>query len=463
MAEPAGILAEIAASKRAELAARFAGVTLDALKARAEPTKRGLAAALARPGACFILEIKKASPSAGAIRTGADPAAIARGYAGVADALSVLTDAGYFGGSQSDLTAARGAFDGPILAKDFFLDPRQVVEARIAGADAVLVMLSLVDDANARDLIAEARSLGMDALVEVHDEQEMQRALGLDAPLIGINNRDFKDLSIDLATTERLAPLARDRILVSESGISSRSDIDHLANRVDAFLIGSSLMKAPDPAQAARALLFGRVKLCGLTRHEDLAAAAAAAFAGFVFVPGTPRHVSAEQAAPLAGMARRAGVLPVGVFRNAPPAVVGDVATLLNLHAVQLHGGEDGDYVRRLRRQLPRECEIWTALSVGRDALRSRGGDRLLFDNGKGGTGRSFDWQAIKGHPELSRAIVAGGIGPENARVAAMLGACAIDCGSTVEATPGTKSPDKVRALFDALRPPSRLSDRQCA
>ena len=463
MVEPVGILAEIAASKRAELAARFDGVTLDALKARAEPTKRSLAAALAKPSARFILEIKKASPSAGAIRANADPAAIARGYAGVADALSVLTDATYFGGGLPDVTAARGAFDGPILAKDFFLDPRQVAEARIAGADAVLVMLSLVDDVTARDLIAEARGLGMDALVEVHDEQEMQRALALEAPLIGINNRDFRDLSIDLATTERLAPMARGRVLVSESGISTRGDIDRLANRVDAFLIGSSLMQAPDPAQAARALLFGRVKLCGLTRPEDVAAAAPAAFAGFVFVPGTPRHVSAELAAPLAGMARQAGVLPVGVFRSAPANVVGDVAILLNLHAVQLHGGEDADYVRRLRRQLPRECEIWTALSVGRDALRPRGGDRLLFDNGNGGTGRSFDWQAIKGHPELSRAIVAGGIGPENARSAAMLGAYAIDCGSAVEAAPGQKSPEKIVALFDALRPTSRLSDRLCA
>ncbi|QIL03138.1 bifunctional indole-3-glycerol-phosphate synthase TrpC/phosphoribosylanthranilate isomerase TrpF [Sphingomonas sinipercae] len=463
MAEPTGILAEIAATKRRELAARFDGVALDALRTRAQSTERSLTAALARPGARFILEIKKASPSAGAIRAGADPAAIARGYAGVADALSVLIDATYFGGALADLTAARGGFGGPILAKDFFLDPRQVVEARIAGADAVLVMLSLVDDPTARNLIAEARALGMDALVEVHDEQEMQRALALDAPLIGINNRDFKDLSIDLSTTERLAPLARGRTLVSESGISSRSDIDRLASRVDAFLIGSSLMQAPDPAQAARALLFGRVKLCGLTRREDISAGAAAAFAGFVLVPGTPRHIGVEQAAPLAGMARQAGIRPVGVFRNASHGIVGDVATLLNLHAVQLHGGEDGDYVRGLRRQLPRECEIWTALSVGRDPLRSRGGDRLLFDNGDGGTGRSFDWTAIKGHPELPSSIVAGGIGAENARSAAMLGGYAMDCGSAVEAAPGKKSAEKIGVLFDALRPRSRMVDEQCA
>jgi indole-3-glycerol phosphate synthase/phosphoribosylanthranilate isomerase len=160
-----GILGEIAAAKREELARRFDGVSLDALRAEAEPTRRSLAQVLAKAGARFILEIKKASPSDGAIRPGADPAALARGYAGVADALSVLCDRAYFGGSLEDLAAARGEFEGPILAKDFFIDPRQVPEARIAGADAVLVMLSLLHDHTAREIVAEARRFGMDALV----------------------------------------------------------------------------------------------------------------------------------------------------------------------------------------------------------------------------------------------------------------------------------------------------------
>jgi len=258
-----GILGRIAAAKREDLARRFDGVSLDALRA-ARPTERSLTAALARRGARFILEIKKASPSAGSIRAGADPARLARGYSGVADALSVLCDREYFGGSLADLTAARTEFDGPILAKDFFIDLRQVAEARLAGADAVLVMLSLLDDGAAREMIAEARRLGMDALVEVHDEAEMQRALALGAPLIGINNRDLSDLSIDLATTERLARCAPDRLVVSESGIASRSDVERLSPLVDGFLVGSSLMQATDPAQAARELIFGRTKLCGL-------------------------------------------------------------------------------------------------------------------------------------------------------------------------------------------------------
>lgn len=463
MAEPVGVLREIAEVKRVELEARFDGVSLDALRANARPTSRSLEAAVGRQGSRFILEIKKASPSEGAICAEADPATLSRGYAGVADALSVLCDQAYFGGSLRDLAAARQEFDGPILAKDFFIDPRQVAEARIAGADAILVMLSLLDDSAALAMIEEARRFGMDALVEVHDETEMRRAIALGAPIIGINNRDLRDLTIDLSTTERLAVLAGDRLLVSESGISTRSDIDRLAPSVDGFLIGSSLMRSADPAQAARKLIFGRTKLCGLNCGGDLNAARPAAFAGFVLVTGSPRHVTVDEAAPLAGFARRFGMRPVGIFRDAALSEVADMATLLNLHAVQLHGDEDADYVRSLRRELPPACEIWTAVSVGRQALASRGGDRLVFDNDNGGSGRSFDWALVKRHAELGSAIVAGGIGADNASAARSLGAYAIDIGSSVDTRPGEKSPDKIAALFDALRPPSRHRLRACA
>ena len=463
MVERAGILAEIAAAKQEELAQRFDRVSIDALRAMARPTELSLLSALAPDGARFILEIKRASPSAGMIRRTADPATIARGYAGVADALSVLCDRAYFGGSLDDLSAARRHFEGPILAKDFFIDPRQVVEARVAGADAVLVMLSLLDDAAAREIICEARRFGMDALVEVHEESEMRRALALGAPLIGINNRDLRDFSIDLGTTERLARLAPDRILVSESGITRRTDVERLSPLVDGFLIGSSLMGAAEPAQSARELIAGRVKLCGLNCGADIRAARPAAFAGFVFVPGSPRHVTAQEAAPLAGIARTSGMLPVGVFRDAPLRTLSDIATLMNLHAVQLHGHETQEYVRALRRELPGSCEIWTAVSVGREPLTGRGGDRLVFDNANGGSGRSFDWRLIERHPELRRAIVAGGVGPHNARAAQALGAYAIDVGSVLDDRPGRKSPEKITALFEALRPQSRQRLAECA
>lgn len=463
MAEPRGVLGRIAAAKKHELTQRFAHVSLDSLRERAPRTDKSLRRVLAKPGARFILEIKKASPSRGLIRPGADPAHIARLYSGVADGLSVLCDGSFFGGSLDDLRAARREFDGPILAKDFFLDVRQVVEARLAGADAVLVMLSLLKDDRAREIIAEAERLGMDALVEVHDEEEMRRALALGCPVIGINNRDLRDLSIDLSTTERLAVLAGDRLLVSESGIETRSDVERLADFADGFLIGSSLMSAEDPAQAARKLIFGRTKICGLNCGADVSAARPAAFAGFVLVPGSPRHVTQDEAVPLAGIARASGILAVGVFRDASVERVANAARALDLHAVQLHGREDADYLQSLRRVLPPTCEIWTALSVGRDPLVNRGADRLLFDRGNGGTGLTFDWSLVRTHADLPSAIIAGGIRPDNARSAQGLGAYAIDVGSSLDATPGRKSPEKIAALFDVLRHKSRGSLCPCA
>jgi indole-3-glycerol phosphate synthase/phosphoribosylanthranilate isomerase len=170
-----------------EVAARVAGVDL----AAARPTTRSLASAMARPGARFIFEYKRRSPSEGMLSDTLSPAAVARAYTGVADAMSVLTDYRFFGGSLADLAAARAAIDGHILAKDFIVDPRQVAEARVAGADAVLVILAVLDDAEAQGVMDAAMRLGMDVLVEVHDEAEMRRAVALDAPLIGVNNRDL--------------------------------------------------------------------------------------------------------------------------------------------------------------------------------------------------------------------------------------------------------------------------------
>jgi indole-3-glycerol phosphate synthase / phosphoribosylanthranilate isomerase len=454
------ILDRIATAKRAELRERYDGVSLDALRARATRTERSLVGALGQPGARFILEIKKASPSSGPIRPNADAAKLARGYAGVADALSVLCDGPFFGGSLADLAAARGEFDGPILAKDFFIDPRQVVEARLAGADAVLVMLSLFADEPARAMIAEAARLGMDALVEVHDEAEMQRAVALGAALVGINNRDLRDLSIDLATTERLARLAAGRILVSESGIESRADVERLAPEVDGFLVGSTLMRAPSPAEAARALIFGRTKLCGLNRADDFEAASRATHVGLIMVPESPRAVTLGQALRLAPLHPAL----VGVFRNASVETVSEAAMMVGLAAVQLHGAEDAAYVRKLARRLPDTCEIWKAVEVGRAAPeRFDAADRLLFDSGAGGTGRTFDWTLLRDHPALGQGIIAGGIGPHNAREARRLGAFAIDVGSGLDARPGRKSAEKIAALFEGLRSPSRDRLTACA
>jgi indole-3-glycerol phosphate synthase/phosphoribosylanthranilate isomerase len=242
-------------------------------------------------------------------------------------------------------------------------------------------------------------------------------------------------------------------LVIAESGIANHADVERLAPIADAFLVGSSLMASADVAGAARALVHGPVKLCGLTRIQDveLAALAGATHAGFIFVSGTPRAVTAATASELAAVARAAGLRTVGVFRDLPPTQVAATAAAVGLDIVQLHGDED---VGAMRACLPANIELWEATADGAPA---RGGaDRILFDRGAGGTGESFDWRTIAGRDDLAGAFLAGGIGPQNARAASQVGAYGLDVGSAVEARPGEKDPIKVKALFAALRPACR-------
>jgi indole-3-glycerol phosphate synthase/phosphoribosylanthranilate isomerase len=467
MAEIGGVLGEIVARKRIDVSARLGAVPLAALMERTEPSRRSLKAALGKPGARFVMEVKRASPSKGLIRRSVDPGALARAYAGAADAVSVLTDAPYFGGSLEDLRAVRRAFSGPVLAKDFIVDPRQVAEARLNGADAVLAMLSVLGDDEAAAVMAEAARLGMEVLVEAHSESEVRRAVALGAEIIGINNRDLRTLDVDLATTERLARLVPpDRILVSESGIGGRGDVERLTAFADAFLVGSSLMGAADPGVAARGLAFGRVKVCGLTDLHDveLAASSGASFAGLVMVRETPRAVTRAAAERIAD----ASPIPlVGVFRNAKVLEVAAAARALGLAAVQLHGDEDAYYIRALRNLIPDDIEIWAAAGVGREVPQPRlGSDRTLFDSQvegrSGGTGLAFDWSRLAGRRDLGRGLLAGGLKPSNAAEASRVGAYGLDVGSGVEMAPGRKDAGKLGAFFEALRLPSRREPAPC-
>jgi indole-3-glycerol phosphate synthase/phosphoribosylanthranilate isomerase len=245
-------------------------------------------------------------------------------------------------------------------------------------------------------------------------------------------------------------------VLVSESGVRERADVERLGPRADAFLVGSSLMASDNIAEAARALVYGRVKICGMTSADDAALAAdlGATHIGMIFAERSLRK-AAEAADEIADVARAKGVKAVGVFQEQAPEFVAATADRLGLDVAQLHGSEDVSGFRGMA------TEIWAACAVGDEPEQEReGADRILYDtraNGRsGGTGKVFDWGKVSGRAQLPSAFLAGGIGPENARDAQWVGAYGIDVSSGVEAEPGRKDPEKVRALFGSLRIPDR-------
>ncbi|WP_313009628.1 indole-3-glycerol phosphate synthase TrpC [Brevundimonas vesicularis] len=264
------VLDRIAAYKREDVAARKAATSQDAIEAlaRAASTPRGFRAALERVGEetgrpALIAEIKKASPSKGLIRPDFDPPALARAYeAGGAACLSVLTDGPSFEGDDAYLGQAREAVALPCLRKDFLVDPWQVAESRALGADCILIILAMIDDSLAAELLSEAERFGMDALIETHDEEEMARACALGGDLVGVNNRSLRTFEVDLETTERLSMLSPVRaLLVAESGIFTPDDVARVsAAHAQAILVGESLMRQADVEAATRQLLAVRAE-----------------------------------------------------------------------------------------------------------------------------------------------------------------------------------------------------------
>jgi indole-3-glycerol phosphate synthase/phosphoribosylanthranilate isomerase len=379
--------------------------------------------ALRAPGLGAIAEIKRRSPSAGDLRPDADPARIAPAYARAgAAAVSVLVDA-RFGGTWDDLRAARAASDVPLLAKGFFSTPEDLRTAKETGADAVLLLLRDLEDDTTRSLTAEADRLGLDTLVEAHDAAELDRGIALGAPVLGVNARDLTTFAIDRdAQLALLARIPADRVVVAESGIVSRAHgaAAELAG-ADAILVGSALMRAPDPA-AKLAELVSRplVKVCGLTRDEDVAVAADAGadLLGFVLAPESPRAAQAVLAVP-------DETLAVAVWVGA----AGDSPADLD----QVHTVEPG----KVR---------------GRDATLYRGDEPVarLVD---------LPWEEDdpthwdRARSTAGRVVLAGGLGPENvAEAIAAVRPWAVDASSSLEVSPGVKDHARVRAYVEAAR-----------
>ncbi len=380
--------------------------------------------ALAAPGLAAIAEIKRRSPSAGDLRPDADPARLAAQFANVgAAAISVLVDE-RFGGSLDDLKAARAATTAPLLAKGFFTEELDLLKAKVAGADAVLILLRDVDDQRAAALMSYARELGLEPLVEAHDADELQRAVALEAEVIGVNARDLSTFELDRATQlDLISRMKRHgRVVVAESGVHSRAQgaAAEVAG-ADAILVGSALMQADEPAGKLREILSRPlVKVCGLTRREDVDAAVAAGadMLGFILAEESPR--------------RAPEVLPVPEDRLSVAVFVGE-AEAADCDLVQLYRREEG----RVR---------------GRDAVLLRGGETVahVID---------LPWEE-QDPLHLQRAAVvegrvmlAGRLGPDNVRDAVRaVRPWAVDAASQLEAEPGIKDHDKVRAFVAAAR-----------
>jgi indole-3-glycerol phosphate synthase / phosphoribosylanthranilate isomerase len=379
--------------------------------------------ALAQPGLGAIAEVKRRSPSAGDLRPDADPAALAAQFAAAgAAAVSVLVDE-RFGGTLDDLRAAREATEVPLLGKGFFTTEAELHELRDAGADAVLLLLRDLDDATAASLLAYTAELGVDALVEAHDADELQRAMQLDAAVIGINARDLSTFGIDRRTQlELVARAPRDRVVVAESGVHTRAQgaAAELAG-ADAILVGSSLMQAPDPQAKLRELLSRPlVKVCGLTRQEDVDAAveAGADLLGFILVERSPRRAPAVLDVPETA-------LSVAVFVEDTEQTDADL--------VQFYP-DDGGAVRG------REASI---LRDGREVAR-------LLDEPWQGRDPAH-WAHAAG--AQGRIVLAGGLGPDNVRAAIdAVRPWAVDASSSLEREPGIKDHDKVRAYVEVAR-----------
>jgi indole-3-glycerol phosphate synthase/phosphoribosylanthranilate isomerase len=459
------VLEKIVADKRLEIAERKRALPLASFVKDLVPSERSFYDALAQSNAGFIFECKKASPSKGLIRKDFNLDEIIAAYLPYAACISVLTDEKYFQGKFEYLEYVRANVSQPVINKDFFVDPYQVYLARHHNADAILLMLSVLDDAEYTSLAGLAHDLQLDILTEVSNEEEVERALALEAKIIGINNRDLRDLSTDLATTEKLVPLIKSSqhqcLIISESGIYSNQDVRRLAPLVDGFLVGSALMAQVDIRLAVKQLIYGTVKICGICREQDAQAVAlsGASYTGLIFAEKSPRYIDIENAKQIV---KNVPFSYVGVFVNSAVEKVAEYSHGLNLTAVQLHGQEQQSYIDELRPLLPDGCMIWKAKGVQEHLpeLNEKLVDKFLLDcqigEQSGGTGQSFSWRLLDnsqiGIAKLSSIILAGGINPNNVKQAVNSKVAAVDLNSGVESAPGVKDHDKINQAFCALR-----------
>lgn len=464
------ILQEIFEAKRLRVEKRRRDVDLSELKdicirTREKVEKHRLKKVLEAPGINIIAEIKRASPSKGIINDTIDVAGTARAYErGGARAVSVLTEEDYFKGSMNDLLTVRDSVSLPILQKDFIFDEFQIYEAAAAGADAVLLIVAMLDDETLAHLHRMAEQLGIDSIVEVHGEAEMARATAIGARIIGVNNRNLKTFDVSLGVSHDLIEGAPDgAIMIAESGLKTKDDIQALRRcGYRGFLIGETLMRSGDPETTLNALArVTRVKICGITNFEDadFATRAGADALGFNFYEGSPRNIGVEKAAEIAGRLP-ADILKVGVFVNEDIKTILEIVSLVGLDATQLHGDESPKYVDSLRQNT--SAEIIKAFRVSKgfqpEKVHEYHLNTILLDayspNGYGGTGETFDWEIARRVQELvPKMYLAGGLSLDNIEDAIRrVRPFGVDACSSLEREPGIKNNFKVDTFIDLAK-----------
>ncbi len=457
----ANILEKIVEDKREFLAQYKQEKPLASFIESLVPATKDLYASLGKTGAGFILECKKASPSKGLIREDFNVLDICTTYDKYAAGISVLTDYKYFQGKYEYLSLVCENVSCPVLNKDFFVEPYQVYLARHLGADAILLMLSVLNDDEYVALANIAQHYNMAILTEISNTEEMQRAIKLEAKLIGINNRNLRDLSTDISRTFDFAPhIPEGTLVISESGIYTNAQVRELAPAVDGFLVGSSVMAQNDVDLACRQLIFGENKVCGLTTQEQAQSVyqQGGVYGGLIFAEKSPRCVNLAQATNI--VTNTPNLNYVGVFVDHPIGFITEAVKHLALFAVQLHGSEGDDYINQLKASLPDSIEIWRAVSIkSNDFTLPKNSliNRFVLDNKQGGSGEQFDWQYLQETQEdLSRCMLAGGLNSDTIMqaidTANNLELLGLDINSGVEQSPGNKCPEKIAAVFQKIR-----------
>jgi|SRR3989344_2985550 len=456
-------LKKIVGEKRREIATAKKRMPLEKLRKKVHKSRKNFKKALSQgKRVALIAEIKVASPSKGTIRKKFEIHEVALLYGKYADAISVLTDRKFFRGSLENLKQVSELTSKPLLRKDFIIDEYQMYEARLYGADAVLLIANILAEKQINDFIEIADSLGMDCLVEVDSAEGLKKVLRTGAKILGINNRNLNTFKIDKDKVGKLVKKIPEKKLknlsiVAESGYGSRQDVESLQGFADAALVGTSIMASKNIETKLREL-SGKtlVKICGITNEKDASGAVrlGADFIGLNFYRKSPRYIEPLKAAAIAK--KRGGkVNVVGVFVNEPAANVKKIARKCGLDLLQFSGNESPSYVKKFDMPVIKTVHVKKRKSL--EKIGTYDADYMMLDTFKneefGGTGKMFDHSAMKNLKARRMLFIAGGLRPENvAKVVKTFRPFVVDVASGVEELPGKKSFAKMKKFINAVR-----------